>query len=64
VKGSDEVLPGAKSDGFGLVAVKSEPVAAEPGVKCGEAELKSGEVRLEGVSCCNKKKLSVVSILL
>jgi hypothetical protein len=28
---------------------------SEPGVKCGEAELKSGEVRLEGVSCCSKK---------
>ena len=35
-------------------------MASEPGVKCGEA----GEVRLEGVSCCSKKKLSVISILL
>ena len=39
-------------------------MASEPGVKCGEAELQSGEVRLEGVSCCSKKKLSVISILL
>lgn len=30
-------------------------VAAESGVKCGETMLKSGEVRLEGVTCCSKK---------
>ena len=31
-------------------------MASEPGVKCGESELKSREVRLEGVSCCNNNR--------
>ena len=47
-----------------LVAVQSEAIAAEARVNSGEADLKSGEVRLDGVSCCSKKSWSVVSILL
>jgi hypothetical protein len=48
-------LLGAKSDGFGLVSVQSEVAASKPGLNCSEAELKSGKVRLQVVSCCGRK---------